>query len=158
MVFKDIVQVVGLNSYHTKVKLMSQSPNKKNIKVLRHPDHRVLPGTESSFMFSHHEKTVVIDQKIAFIGGIDLCWGRWDTDEHRSSLQFNTLSSIKIVFVFLLLRMNRLIDLGDENITRLKTAEELAAEEEEEEEAKEDSAKKTTEKMADNAQNTLTVK
>ncbi|CAF5147634.1 unnamed protein product, partial [Rotaria sp. Silwood1] len=24
---------------------------------------------------------IVIDQKIAFIGGIDLCYGRWD-DEH----------------------------------------------------------------------------
>ena len=84
MIFKDIVQVVGLNSWHTKVRLMSKSPKKKNIKVIRHPDHRVLPGTESSFLYSHHEKTVVIDQRIAFIGGIDLCWGRWDTDKHRS--------------------------------------------------------------------------
>jgi phospholipase D1/2 len=83
MVFKDIVQVVGLNSWHTKVKLISKSPTKKNIKVIRHPDHRVLPGTESSFLYSHHEKTVVIDQQVAFIGGIDLCWGRWDTDQHR---------------------------------------------------------------------------
>jgi phospholipase D1/2 len=83
MVFKDIVQVVGLNSWHTKLKLMSKSPNKKNIKVIRHPDHRVMPGTESSFLYSHHEKTLIIDQRIAFIGGIDLCWGRWDTDQHR---------------------------------------------------------------------------
>ncbi|CAF5038439.1 unnamed protein product, partial [Rotaria sp. Silwood1] len=28
------------------------------------------------------KKIVVIDQRIAFIGGIDLSWGRWDTDEH----------------------------------------------------------------------------
>jgi phospholipase D1/2 len=90
MVFKDIVQVVGLNSWHTKMKLICKSPTKKNIKVIRHPDHRVLPGTESSFLYSHHEKTVVIDQRIAFIGGIDLCWGRWDTDQHRFvSLHFN---------------------------------------------------------------------
>ncbi|CAF4895451.1 unnamed protein product, partial [Rotaria sp. Silwood1] len=54
-----------------------------------------LLGTESSWLFSHHEKIVVIDQRIAFIGGIDLCWGRWDTDEHR------------------------LVDLCDENITEL---------------------------------------
>ena len=84
MVFKDIVQVVGLNSWHSKMKLTSKSPQKKNIKVIRHPDHRFMPGTESSFLYSHHEKTLVIDQQIAFIGGIDLCWGRWDTDEHRS--------------------------------------------------------------------------
>jgi len=129
MVFKDIVQVVGLNSSHTKAKLICKSPTKKNIKVIRHPDHRVLPGTESSFLFSHHEKTLIIDQKIAFIGGIDLCWGRWDTDEHR------------------------LIDLGNENITKLKTAEELAAEEKAEQEQanKEETAKETTEKMAENA-------
>jgi phospholipase D1/2 len=52
-------------------------------KVIRHPDHRVLPGTESSLLYTHHEKTVVIDQRLAFIGGIDLCWGRWDTDDYR---------------------------------------------------------------------------
>ncbi|CAF4321364.1 unnamed protein product, partial [Rotaria magnacalcarata] len=52
MVFKDIVQVVGLNSWHTKVKLLTKSPNKKNIKVIRHPDHSVVPGTESSFLYS----------------------------------------------------------------------------------------------------------
>ncbi len=83
MIFKDIEKAVGLNSWHTKSKLMNKSPNKKNIKVIRHPDHRVIRRTETSFLFSHHEKTVVVDQRIAFIGGIDLCWGRWDTDQHR---------------------------------------------------------------------------
>ena len=33
--------------------------------------------------WSHHEKMVVIDRKIAFLGGLDLCFGRWDTPEHR---------------------------------------------------------------------------
>ena len=32
--------------------------------------------------WTHHEKTVVIDQTLAFVGGIDLCYGRWDTYEH----------------------------------------------------------------------------
>ena len=32
--------------------------------------------------WSHHQKIVVIDQKIAFIGGIDLCFGRYDTQKH----------------------------------------------------------------------------
>jgi len=31
---------------------------------------------------SHHEKVVVIDDKVAFIGGIDLGRRRWDTHEH----------------------------------------------------------------------------
>lgn len=32
---------------------------------------------------SHHQKVVVIDERIAFVGGIDLCTRRWDTPEHR---------------------------------------------------------------------------
>ncbi|HEX5078180.1 MAG TPA: VTT domain-containing protein [Geminicoccaceae bacterium] len=31
----------------------------------------------------HHEKVVVIDGAVAFVGGIDLTAGRWDTPEHR---------------------------------------------------------------------------
>lgn len=33
---------------------------------------------------SHHQKTVVIDDAVAFIGGIDLTSGRWDEAGHRS--------------------------------------------------------------------------
>lgn len=32
---------------------------------------------------SHHPKIVVIDDTIAFVGGLDLARGRWDTPEHR---------------------------------------------------------------------------
>jgi phospholipase D1/2 len=32
---------------------------------------------------SHHPKIVVIDDAIAFVGGLDLARGRWDTPEHR---------------------------------------------------------------------------
>lgn len=32
---------------------------------------------------SHHEKLVIIDYQICFIGGLDLCFGRYDTVEHR---------------------------------------------------------------------------
>jgi phosphatidylserine/phosphatidylglycerophosphate/cardiolipin synthase-like enzyme/uncharacterized membrane protein YdjX (TVP38/TMEM64 family) len=31
----------------------------------------------------HHEKLVVIDGRLAFVGGLDLSSGRWDTPEHR---------------------------------------------------------------------------
>ena len=31
----------------------------------------------------HHEKLVVIDGRLGFVGGIDLTAGRWDTPEHR---------------------------------------------------------------------------
>jgi len=33
---------------------------------------------------SHHQKIVVIDDALAFVGGIDLTKGRWDTSEHAA--------------------------------------------------------------------------
>lgn len=34
---------------------------------------------------SHHQKLVIIDEEIAFLGGIDLTGGRWDTCAHLAS-------------------------------------------------------------------------
>lgn len=51
----------------------------ENIKVFRHPDH----ARVGVFFWAHHEKIVAIDQTYAFIGGIDLCYGRWDDYKHR---------------------------------------------------------------------------
>lgn len=34
---------------------------------------------------SHHQKVVVIDDALAFCGGIDMTQGRWDTREHREN-------------------------------------------------------------------------
>src|SRR3569832_2150888 len=31
---------------------------------------------------SHHQKVVVIDDQLAFAGGLDLTLGRWDTPDH----------------------------------------------------------------------------
>ena len=47
-----------------------------NILVVRHP-------MLTPFLYSHHQKFVVVDDKIAFVGGIDLAWGRYDWPEHR---------------------------------------------------------------------------
>ena len=49
------------------------------VQVMRHPDHI----KSSIYLWTHHEKTVVIDQRIAFLGGLDLCFGRWDDASHR---------------------------------------------------------------------------
>jgi phospholipase D1/2 len=32
--------------------------------------------------WAHHEKLCLIDGKMAFMGGLDLCFGRWDTNSH----------------------------------------------------------------------------
>jgi phospholipase D1/2 len=49
------------------------------MQVLRHPDHAKV----GVFLWAHHEKIVVVDQTYAFLGGLDLCYGRWDDHEHR---------------------------------------------------------------------------
>jgi phospholipase D1/2 len=49
--------------------------NHPNISVEIHPN-RV------AWMWSHHEKLVVVDEHYAFIGGLDLCAGRWDRHDH----------------------------------------------------------------------------
>ncbi|CAF1019078.1 unnamed protein product [Rotaria sordida] len=100
LVFKEMSLAMGLNSLHTKRALIGRS-KRGFIKVIRHPDHYPSGGV---FLWSHHEKTVIIDQKIAFVGGIDLCFGRWDDD------------------------FMRLVDLGEDNDTRLKMPSEIEAE------------------------------
>lgn len=46
---------------------------------MRHPDH----VSSVVFLWAHHEKMVAIDQTVAFVGGIDLAFGRWDDCEYR---------------------------------------------------------------------------
>lgn len=46
---------------------------------MRHPDH----VSSVVFLWAHHEKMVAIDQTVAFVGGIDLAFGRWDDSQYR---------------------------------------------------------------------------
>lgn len=32
--------------------------------------------------WAHHEKLCLVDGSVAFMGGLDLCYGRWDTNQH----------------------------------------------------------------------------
>ncbi|OAD62011.1 Phospholipase D1 [Eufriesea mexicana] len=77
MIYKEVEVALGINSFYSKQRLVEKCPD--NIKVLRHPDH----ARVGVFFWAHHEKIVVVDQSIAFLGGIDLCYGRWDNNEHR---------------------------------------------------------------------------
>ncbi|XP_077925368.1 phospholipase D1 isoform X2 [Halichoerus grypus] len=76
MLYKEVELALGINSEYSKRTLMRLHPN---IKVMRHPDH----VSSSVYLWAHHEKLVVIDQSVAFVGGIDLAYGRWDDNEHR---------------------------------------------------------------------------
>ncbi|CCA76658.1 probable SPO14-phospholipase D [Serendipita indica DSM 11827] len=63
------------DSNHSKQVLMGLHPN---IMVQRSPSH-FATGT---FYWAHHEKMCVVDETIAFMGGLDACFGRWDTPQH----------------------------------------------------------------------------
>ncbi|XP_028972148.2 phospholipase D1 isoform X3 [Esox lucius] len=76
MLYKEVELALGINSEYSKRTLMHLHPN---VKVMRHPDH----VSSSVYLWAHHEKIVVIDQSVAFVGGIDLAYGRWDDREHR---------------------------------------------------------------------------
>lgn len=76
MLYKEVELALGINSEYSKRTLLQLHPN---IKVMRHPDH----VSSSVYLWAHHEKIVVIDQSVAFVGGIDLAYGRWDDREHR---------------------------------------------------------------------------
>nr|GAT50596.1 phospholipase D [Mycena chlorophos] len=64
-----------VDSNYAKQRLSALHPN---IFVQRSPSH-FQTGT---FYWAHHEKLCVIDSTIAFMGGLDLCFGRWDTAQH----------------------------------------------------------------------------
>lgn len=73
LVYCEFSLALTLNSKHTKRFLVGLDPN---INVARHPK------TSFDLLWSHHEKLVIIDQKIGFVGGLDLCWGRYDNNQH----------------------------------------------------------------------------
>lgn len=87
IVYKEVAQALTCNSAHTKHALNGLCPEGQpgygNIHVLRHPDHNVFENAgDMTFYWAHHEKFVVIDYAMAFIGGLDLCYGRWDMRQH----------------------------------------------------------------------------
>lgn len=77
LLYKELTFTIALNSLYSKRTLQNRSPN---IKVIRHPSMGIRGG---EFLWSHHSKIVCIDNLIAFIGGLDLCYGRWDTNSHK---------------------------------------------------------------------------
>ncbi|XP_068628198.1 phospholipase D1 [Battus philenor] len=76
MLYKEVEMALGINSYYSKDILTRKNDN---IKVIRHPDH----ARVGVLFWAHHEKIVCVDQTVAFVGGIDLCYGRWDDHKHR---------------------------------------------------------------------------
>ncbi|KAF9171276.1 Phospholipase D1 [Mortierella sp. AD011] len=74
VMYSEVEAAMHLASLRAKKLLRKLCP--ENIWVQRHG-----PNLKTAW-WAHHEKLVVIDNMIAFIGGLDLCFGRWDTAEH----------------------------------------------------------------------------
>ena len=72
LVYAECSLALTLNSAHSQQALSVH----ENIQFERHP----LNCTD--LLWSHHEKLVIIDQIIGYVGGLDLCWGRYDTHDH----------------------------------------------------------------------------
>ncbi|KAL4087288.1 hypothetical protein PRIC1_013185 [Phytophthora ramorum] len=77
LIYREVKLALTLNSAYTKRSLMLHP----NIRVLRDPIFQI----QSLGFWSHHEKIVCIDQSLAFVGGLDLCFGRYDHHGHPIS-------------------------------------------------------------------------
>ena len=73
LLYLETKPTLYLGSEHTE-KVLNQH---HNIAVYCHPDWKSI-----TLRCSHHEKLVVVDRHITFVGSIDLCYGRWDTSAH----------------------------------------------------------------------------
>ncbi|KAG0590254.1 hypothetical protein KC19_1G084700 [Ceratodon purpureus] len=76
LLYKEVSMALKINSNYSKRRLQGIH---ENIKVLRWPDH----FSSGVYLWSHHEKLVIVDHHVCFLGGLDLCYGRYDDPCHR---------------------------------------------------------------------------
>ncbi|KAF2718785.1 phospholipase D [Polychaeton citri CBS 116435] len=75
IVYRNIESAIPIDSEYTKWSLLDLH---ENICVQRSPNQ----FRQNQFFWAHHEKLVVVDNMMAFVGGVDLCFGRWDEPCH----------------------------------------------------------------------------
>ena len=73
LIYKEFSIALSLNSEYTE-NIFNKLD--KNIKVTRYPSFK------DTILWSDHEKLVIIDNIIGYVGGLDLCWGRYDNNKH----------------------------------------------------------------------------
>ncbi|OAY75359.1 Phospholipase D zeta 1 [Ananas comosus] len=76
LLYKEVALALKINSVYTKRRLLNIH---ENVKVLRYPDH----FSTGVYLWSHHEKIVIVDNQVCYIGGLDLCFGRYDNPKHE---------------------------------------------------------------------------
>lgn len=75
IIYRNIDKAIPIDSTYTKYSLLDLHPN---IYTMRSPN----PLIHGTVFWAHHEKICLIDHTIGFLGGLDLCYGRWDTPDH----------------------------------------------------------------------------
>ncbi|KAK2784095.1 Phospholipase D1 [Emmonsiellopsis sp. PD_33] len=75
IMYRNINSAIPIDSEYSKFSLLDLHPN---VFVQRSPNQ----FRQNTFFWAHHEKLCIVDHTIAFVGGIDLCFGRWDTPQH----------------------------------------------------------------------------
>ncbi|KAG5950297.1 hypothetical protein E4U53_005291 [Claviceps sorghi] len=75
IIYRNVEAAVPIDSEYTKFSLLNLHPN---IFVQRSPNQ----FKKNQFFFAHHEKICIVDHDVAFLGGVDLCFGRWDCPQH----------------------------------------------------------------------------
>ncbi|KAK5695644.1 Phospholipase D1, partial [Elasticomyces elasticus] len=76
IMYRNINSAIPIDSEYSKFSLLDLHPN---VFVQRSPNQ----FRQNTFFWAHHEKLCIIDHTLAFVGGIDLCFGRWDTPQHH---------------------------------------------------------------------------
>lgn len=76
IIYRNVGTTIPIDSLYTKHSILSL--NQENIHVIRSPNQLL----QNTYFWAHHEKICIIDQTVAFMGGIDLCYGRYDTPDH----------------------------------------------------------------------------
>lgn len=76
ILYRNVGTTVATDSLYTKHSLLAL--HEDNVHVIRSPNQLL----QNTYFWAHHEKICVIDHSIAFLGGIDLCYGRYDSSDH----------------------------------------------------------------------------
>ncbi|CAI4210752.1 unnamed protein product [Parascedosporium putredinis] len=113
IVYKEVQAALTLNSAHTRKRLESLHPNIQvfrhpdhtptgyslnktfsglslgggNIAKTSVDALKALYGTNDGMVlfWAHHEKLCLIDERLVFMGGLDMCFGRWDTTYYNNA-------------------------------------------------------------------------
>ena len=75
LIWENLDSIIPTKSSYAK-KYLSQLHS--NIHIEHHAS-----SVQQFLAWTHHQKSIIIDEKIAFVGGLDLCLHRWDTKYHK---------------------------------------------------------------------------